>query len=214
MDFHRLAAADAELEVILGNPERAAALAREMFSRYPDTPEATLMAQWVLFLTGNVSEMGEALMARGREAPDVWALPNTAPRSWRVLMGYYLHTQGEEAAARQVFDEALEAAEEAAARGSTHQGRALDVASIHALRGDRDAALSELERAFELGFRADFVLAVDPFFESLHEEPRFKTLLRRMADSQRQQLELALREGLLKDYDALIAAGPARVAKP
>ncbi|MGB5734897.1 MAG: hypothetical protein WBM40_10705, partial [Thiohalocapsa sp.] len=212
MDFHRLAAAEAELQLITGNPERAAALAREMLTRYPDTPEATLMAQWLLFLTGNVSEMGEAVMTRGREMPDAWTLPHIAPRSWRVVMGLYLSERGESAAAAQAFDQALATAEAAVARGSTYHGRALDLASIHALRGDRYAALSELERAFELGFRADFALAIDPFFESLHEEPRFKALLRRMADSQRQQLEGALQKGLLEDYDALIAAGPTRVA--
>jgi hypothetical protein len=65
-----------------------------------------------------------------------------------------------------------------------------------------------------LGFRADFALAVDPFFVSVREESRFKALLKRMADSQREQREIALRTGLLEGYDRLILAGPTKLETP
>ena len=168
----------------------------------------------VLFLTGNAAEVGEQLVAMGREAPAAWAMPHYAPRSQRVLMGFVLARQGDDAAARQAFDASLEAAEAAVATGSTWQGRALDAASVHAYRGDQEAALRELERAYELGFRADFALAVDPFFASLRGLPRFEALLDRIDDSQREQLEIAQRTGALDAYDALIEAGPARIESP
>jgi serine/threonine-protein kinase len=189
MEFHRLAAAEAELELAKGNPDRAAAMAREMLERFPDSREA-------------------------QEAPGAWFMPHFAPRSRRTLVGFVLSERGEDAAANRAFDESLEAAEEAVANGSTMQGRALDAASIHAYRGDHEAALRELERAYALGFRADFALAVDPFFVSVREESRFKALLKRMADSQREQREIALRTGLLEGYDKLILAGPTKLETP
>jgi hypothetical protein len=167
------------------------------------------MANAYLFLTGNTAEASDTLLAMGQQAPDAWAMPSFAPRSLRTLTGYVLAERGEDAAARRAFDESLEAASVAAANGSTFQGRALDAASIHAYRGDHEAALRELERAYALGFRADFALSFDPFFVSLREDPRFQALLERMADSQTEQREIALRTGALEGYDALIAAGPA-----
>ena len=168
------------------------------------------MGHQLLFLTGNTAEASAFLLAAGARSPDAWLIPHLAPRSARMLMGYVLAEQGREAEAGQAFDETLEAAGQAVAGGSTFYGRSLDAASVHAVRGDHDAALRELERAFELGFRADFVLRFDPFFTSLREDPRFLALLQRMADSQQAQLELALRNGYLDGYDALVAAGPAR----
>ena len=125
-------------------------------------------------------------------------------------MGYALAELGREAEAEAAFNATLDAVERAVALGSTFQGRALDAASIHAVRDDHDDALRALERAYELGFRGDFVLRTDPFFESLRDDARFQALLERMAQSQQEQLDLALREGLLDGYDALVAAGPAR----
>lgn len=214
MEFHRLAAAEAELELAKGNPDRAAAMAREMLERFPDSREATWLALELLFLTGNASEVSDQLLAIGQEAPGAWLMPHFAPRSRRTLVGFVLSERGEDAAANRAFDESLEAAEEAVANGSTMQGRALDAASIHAYRGDHEAALRELERAYALGFRADFALAVDPFFVSVREESRFKALLKRMADSQREQREIALRTGLLEGYDKLILAGPTKLKTP
>lgn len=210
MEFHRLAAAEAELELAKGNLDRAAAMAREMLERFPNSREATWRVLEMLFLTGDASEVSDQLLALGQEAPGAWAMPHFAPRSWRTLMGFVLAERGEDAAANRAFDESLEAAEEAVANGSTMKGRALDAASIYAYRGDHEAALRELERAYALGFRADFALAVDPFFVSVREEHRFKALLKRMADSQREQGEIALRTGLLEGYDKLILAGPTK----
>lgn len=214
MEFHRLAAAEAELELAKGNPDRAAAMARAMLERFPDSREATWLALELLFLTGNANEVSDQLLAIGQEAPGAWLMPHFAPRSRRTLVGFVLSERGEDAAANRAFDQSLEAAEEAVANGSTMKGRALDAASVHAYRGDHEAALRELERAYVLGFRADFALAVDPFFVSMREEPRFNALLKRMADSQREQREIALRTGLLEGYDKLISAGPTTIETP
>ena len=42
--------------------------------------------------------------------------------------------------------------------------------SIHALRGETDAALESLQTAYERGFRAVWMLELDIRLESLHQE--------------------------------------------
>jgi len=54
------------------------------------------------------------------------------------------------------------------------------IASIYATLGDKDKAFAELERSF---VERDLYLeriAVDPFMDPLRDDPRFKSLLRRM----------------------------------
>lgn len=209
MVFHRLAVAEAELALMFDSPDQSAEIARRMLEQFPDILEAQLVAMQVLFLTSNWSEVSEALLDYCQEAPNAWLMAHLAPRSARVLAGYLQAEQGRDGAAGKIFDDVLDRTNKAVADGSTHQGRALDAASVYAYRGQHEPALDQLDRAYELGFRADFVLAIDPFFASLRDEPRFKALLNRMAASQREQREIAHRNGALEGYDKLIAAGPA-----
>jgi TolB-like protein/DNA-binding winged helix-turn-helix (wHTH) protein len=61
----------------------------------------------------------------------------------------------------------------------------MNLADIYATLGEKDRALYWLEQAYthhdmiQLGFPADY-LGVDPMLASLHSEPRFKDLVRRM----------------------------------
>jgi len=50
-----------------------------------------------------------------------------------------------------------------------------------ALNGEIDAAFEELERALERGYRDAEHLALDADLAALHGDPRFETLLRRLA---------------------------------
>jgi TolB-like protein len=53
-------------------------------------------------------------------------------------------------------------------------------ALVHAGLGERDDAFRELEKAIELRAPYVILLKVDPRFDSLRQDPRFQTLLRRM----------------------------------
>ncbi|HET6373874.1 MAG TPA: tetratricopeptide repeat protein, partial [Candidatus Polarisedimenticolia bacterium] len=55
-----------------------------------------------------------------------------------------------------------------------------NLAGVHALRGDREAALASLEKDIELGDTDHEYLAADKWFASLHADRRFKTLLEKM----------------------------------
>ena len=66
----------------------------------------------------------------------------------------------------------------------------LELASIYAFQGDRDKALANLaeyaKQGFTFGYQ-DFIL-IDPFFESLRDDPEFKSIVK-----QAQQEKAALR---------------------
>jgi tetratricopeptide (TPR) repeat protein len=54
------------------------------------------------------------------------------------------------------------------------------IAAIYAGMGDRDEAFAWLEKSFKEHNTAMTNLRIDPFFESLSDDPRFKDIIRRM----------------------------------
>ena len=55
-----------------------------------------------------------------------------------------------------------------------------NVALVHMGLGDHDAALDELERCASDGSVQNWILAPEPFFDPLRDNPRFGGLLRRL----------------------------------
>jgi hypothetical protein len=51
---------------------------------------------------------------------------------------------------------------------------------VHAYRGEPDAALTWLERAYEQRDSGMVFLKVDPLLRDLHSNPRFRALMRKM----------------------------------
>ena len=73
------------------------------------------------------------------------------------------------------------------------------LASIHAIEGDRDQALEGLRQAIDAGWRHGWYTALDPNFESLHEDPEFKQILadlKRRNEAMRERLRLAVAENI------------------
>ncbi len=74
---------------------------------------------------------------------------------------------------------ASQAALEALTRKYAHTS-AMAIAEVHAWRGEKDLAFSWLERAVADPGGGVMGLRTDPFLRSLRDDPRFKTLLRKM----------------------------------
>jgi len=88
-------------------------------------------------------------------------------------LGHALARSGERAKAIEVLDQLQELSKE-------RPVAAYDVATVHAGLGDKEQAFACLEKAYEDRGLWMPLLRVDPTLDSLHSDPRFTELLRRM----------------------------------
>jgi serine/threonine-protein kinase len=108
--------------------------------------------------------------------PTIW----TSTESFRTLLGLVLHRRGELAGAAALWQEALAADNADLAKGYDNPDRPLEIAAIHAIRGETTAALDWLDRGYEAGWRDYRNTRRDPFFAGLRSDDRFRALLARM----------------------------------
>src|ERR1700722_17801620 len=64
--------------------------------------------------------------------------------------------------------------------GKFGNAAAFDVGTVHAYRGEADAAFASLQRAYEQHGSGMFFLKIEPLLRNLHSDPRFKVLLQKM----------------------------------
>jgi serine/threonine-protein kinase len=65
-------------------------------------------------------------------------------------------------------------------QGGKTQGDPIRLAMIHAKLGDRDKAIANLQRAYAQHSGDMIFIKIEPTFDSLHEDPRFQALVRRV----------------------------------
>jgi len=164
-----------QLAVYWGDTEAAIAEMERLVREAPDEHYA-----WV-------GAAAMAYMARDFERAAEWAAhaiqlaPDSSAWYWHdplTVRGIALLRLGEQEAGRKVLQEAMERHKSIArlpgAEGSTSSWH---LATIHAALGDRLAALTHLERAYDLGFRFVRWLPVDPAFDELRDDPQYVELL-------------------------------------
>ena len=117
--------------------------------------------------------------AQFRNAPDITATYWLVPESPRVRFAYLLARRGEKRHI-ELLDQALQGAQKALQDGNQSPRVRMDLAAVHALRGEKDRALSSLQQAFDAGWRDHWTLGKNPIFEGLRGEPSFQALLKRM----------------------------------
>ena len=94
-----------------------------------------------------------------------------------TVFGCALLGAGERERALRHLDEAERAYRERIAQGDTSFEARIQMSAIHALRGDKEAAYDWLQQAIDTGFFAYAEAERHPFFESLHEEERFRQMM-------------------------------------
>ena len=77
-------------------------------------------------------------------------------------------------------DEARKILQELAVRAKQRYVPSYQVALVHAGLGDKDKAFESLEKAFDERSTLLTYLKMDPRFDSLRSDPRFKAMLRRL----------------------------------
>jgi tetratricopeptide (TPR) repeat protein len=112
-------------------------------------------------------------------------------RSTRTMLGYVASMMRERTTAAEFLEQAEAQNLHDLATGSEFCGEWQDIAAIQAVRGERDAALHSLERAFATGWRQGAYLRRDPLFATLRREERFQSVLHAIdRDLARQRTEL------------------------
>jgi hypothetical protein len=91
--------------------------------------------------------------------------------------------------ARQLLDEAEQAALRLWKQGLETPLLPVELAAIRALQKDHDGAMEWLQRAYDSGWRMPWWIRLDPLLENLHADPRFNQLVGRMEDDVRRARE-------------------------
>lgn len=202
----RLELAKVDLEMMQGNLDDAASRAKSVIETYGDQPEAREWAAVQLFSLGRWKDVSGLIEEMGRDAPN--AAPGVFfPRRNQTLMAFVLAESGRAEEANRAFAESLAALDARRDGAPELYVETIDAASIHAYQRRSNAAMALLEQAFDTGLLADFILRIDPMFESLRDDPRFEQLLERIAARKRELVLRAEEAGLFEGFDELIAAG-------
>jgi TolB-like protein len=202
-----IAEGEAHLERVMAiNPGHVTGLGQLSFCRYhqgrfaevlaPSLEVARTMAPWDLYQAALCQlrlglDADAAAMATRIDEEQAWH-PLAA-----AIRGLLAARRGDEPAA---CEAARQVTANRAAWGHYHHAQ-YDVACIHALLGEPDAAVDELAAAADNGYPCGPFFAVDPLLASLHRTPRFEALLARLR---------AEREGHARLYAELRAAASPR----
>jgi TolB-like protein len=182
------------LELTEGSVEKARARSRAVAERDPRDMEMNIHRADIAYLTDDPAL--ESLLA-----PLVERSPTN--RLWggesiRLRYAYALQKRGESTRSRSLAAEADRYARERIAAGDDTPVQRVELAAAASLRGEADAALEWLTRAFETGYRDYGFLERDPIFRPLGSDARFVNVLDRMRRDVETQRERARTRGLLE----------------
>jgi len=145
--------------------DKALVQARSTFDLDPNFPMGRV---WLGFALIENGKYDEAISAIDQVSPD-------SPFGWMsgVVLAYAYAKQGKRAEAEQQISRLRDQAK-------SRYLRVYFLAAVYAALGDKDKAFAELEESFS---QRDFFLgriAVDPALDPLRDDPRFKSLMKRM----------------------------------
>jgi tetratricopeptide (TPR) repeat protein len=174
----RLQALLAFLDLRRGQPEAAVERMRAAVDKAPDNIEGLITRAEVLAFaeTPDAPEVVRALNARAADG-----MLHNAPYPVKLLHAYYLQRAGATGEAEKIMDAMDAANRRSSIAGADSAVIYMQNAAINALRGDAAAALDELARAYDAGWKDGRTLAIDPLFASLRSQPRFVQLLSQMS---------------------------------
>jgi TolB-like protein/Tfp pilus assembly protein PilF len=178
-DFPRLQYLSAALDYLRGNEAAALSRIRRTTEANPGFEEGLLVAAELSFLTGGAD--AETQIGRlFRNTPGLTTSPLLKPETHRTTYAYILMKRGERDRAAALLAESSKESHAALGNGNESQRVPVDIAAIHAVKGETDQALEWLERGIAAGYTDYSTLGRHPIFASLQREARFQELLQRM----------------------------------
>jgi len=167
-----------QLAIYRGETEMALAAMERLVGEAPDEQYAWVGAGAMAYMARDferAAEWGARAIELAPES-DAWYWHDP-----RIVRGYALLRLDETEAGVELLEEAAERHESIAdLRGQEDPTSPWNLATISAALGDGDAALSYLERAYDLGFRFVRWLPIDPAFDDLRDDPRYEEIMTRM----------------------------------
>ena len=173
----RLQAALAALDFLRGRDSEAMARTRRTAASNPHDDEVASFLAQLAALTGAPDAdalLSTRLLANPESGVDL--TPERFP-AWHAL---FADRRGDHATATRMWDSVLTSDERAIASGNDDPQRPMEIAAIHAVRGDSAAALDWLQRGYNAGWKNYRVITRDPFFASLAQNPRFQQIMTSM----------------------------------
>jgi serine/threonine-protein kinase len=170
----RLQALLAFLDLRRGQPKGAVERIRAAVDKAPDNIEGLITRAEVLAFAGtpDAPEVVRALNARAADG-----MLHNAAYPAKLLHAYYLQRSGAKAEAEKIMDGIVAANRQSLVGGADSSLIHMQNVAINALRGNTAAALDELARAYDAGWKDGRTLAIDPLLASLRSQPRFAQIL-------------------------------------
>jgi hypothetical protein len=186
------------LEAVEGRTAEAWQRAEAAHAKWPRSEEVAMARADIAVLTGR-DEAAAAFESLMHVPELVLAFPHTV----RLRVAYYAHGRGDTARAADLLAEAERVARARLDGGDESALPRLELAGVAAIRGEREAALEWLSRAFDAGYRNPVWVERSPILAPLAGDPRFTALVDRMRADVAAQLARARARGLL-DFTALL----------
>lgn len=169
-----------QLDLALEEDSAARGRVEALLERDPGNVVGLFLAGLIGVSTGDPAYARQAMEALLATAPE-WGLRST-PVTMRTLLAWALREEGgDEGRVARLLAEAEERARGALDAGVEDPSYVMDLAAVHALRGETEAALEGLERAYEAGWWDHAMLRRDARFDAVADEPRFQAVLDAMA---------------------------------
>jgi tetratricopeptide (TPR) repeat protein len=176
--YQRVQMLIASLDCLRGRGDAAMSRARRSVASQPENQEGQNLLPEFALMTG-APDAASLIEGRFKTAPEARTM-GMLPETFRTLRAFTLIKAGDSAAARPLLDASLALSQGEIANGSEFPEERMEIAAVHALRGERDDAMHWLEEAYRAGWRLYRETGRDPLFASLRMDPAFRDLLQRM----------------------------------
>ena len=163
-------------EYLSGNLQAAEARVRRALAANPNDEELKAVVAVHAFLIE--AAMRKRAWRSYSSSSRGWSL--SSARDFRTMHAYHLLKRGDTQRATALMDESLGAARKALDSGGEDSMVQMEIAAIHAARGERVEALRWLEAAYRAGDRHFREIRLDPFFSTLRTDPEFVRIIQQM----------------------------------
>ncbi|BAC89037.1 serine/threonine-protein kinase [Gloeobacter violaceus] len=161
-----------------GRYDEARQIALQVLKEEPNNAEALSLAGTAERLSGRWerSRRYYERMLKLTETTDLEDAGDTSLRA-RTALGYLALQENQPQRAHRLLAQSLDFDRKRIAEGNEEWLYFRDMAVIHALGGEREAAVVQLREAIKNGYRDVHTLQFDPIFENLRRDKRFEQLL-------------------------------------